>query len=269
MTASVPVKEVSAPLQYTVKYTFATLVTRLQEYNEMVRSAEKAGFSGDDIEFIYIDNTVSNQFDGFSGFNRFMQVATGRYLIYCHQDLLFEFDQRRDLDACIDELDQQDRQWAVCGNAGKDNNGVSVERMSDPLANNRKTGSFPSQVISLDENFIVVDRQALLRTTGGLTGFHLYGADICFNARQFGLTVWAVDFHLRHKSAGKVDQNYQQVQVQLMKRYHTRLQAQVIQAMCSRFYVSSSALLMVVFNWAPLLKLHKSVRKRINSSSQR
>ena len=266
MTPALPIKEVSADTQYKLKYSIVSLVTRLEEYKEMVSSAQQAGFCGDDIEFLYLDNSRSNQFDGYSGYNHFMQKAQARYLIYCHQDVLFEFNNRRDLDRIIQQMNEEHPDWAILGNAGKDAQGAKAIRITDPYSADLKVGNFPSKVMSIDENFMVIDRSALIRTTAGLTGFHLYGTDLCFNARQLGTSAWVIDFHLKHKSAGTVDEKYANAQNQLMLTYRQRLQPQVIQAMCSRFFVSGSGLMMKLINQNWLLNLHKSISKKLFNS---
>jgi hypothetical protein len=71
--------------------------------------------------------------------------------------------------------------------------------------------SFPSQVKSLDENFILVKNSANLGVSHDLSGFHLYGTDICQMARFAGLTCWVVDFNLLHNGEGKVDKTFYDV----------------------------------------------------------
>ena len=41
-----------------------------------------------------------------------------------------------------------------------------------------------------------------MRCSPGLAGFHLYGADVCFNTMSIGLTCHVIDFHLSHLSPG-------------------------------------------------------------------
>ena len=86
------------------RFSFCSLVTDLDEYQEMVTSAKRAGFDGDDVEFLYSDNSQKNNLDGFAGFNRFNADATGEYLVFCHQDVLFSFDNRKVLENQLAEL---------------------------------------------------------------------------------------------------------------------------------------------------------------------
>ncbi len=244
-------------------FTFGTLVTRLDEYYEMVESAKQAGFDRDDVEFLYIDNSRSNAYDGFSGANKFIGAATGKYLIYCHQDIVFEFDRYEQLVDRISEVDRLDPDWAILGNAGKKKNGAPALRITYSNVKNLSVGNFPERVMTLDENFMIVKMSANIGCSNGINGFHLYGTDLCFNADQLGYSAYVINFHLLHKSAGNPDKTYYDVQMQLMERYRVRKSGVVIQAMCSRFYISYSRLLNKIINNKALLNVHKSLLKKL------
>lgn len=257
------VRKIEGMDTFSKKYTFCTLVTRFHEYMEMVDSAKKAGFVGEDIEFLYFDNKESNQFDGYSGINRALREAQGQYLIFCHQDILFNYDKREILDQKIQELDAIDADWAVAGNAGKNANGNTYIRISDPCFSDLKLGNFPTAVMSLDENFLIINRKHNLSTTSHLLkGFHLYAIDLCQNARNLGLKSYVIDFHLYHKSPGKVDQSYFNVQNSYREMQYQRKQAQFFWAMCSQFYVSNSYYKNIFFNLKKVLRLSRSILKK-------
>src|SRR4051812_13950206 len=110
------VKETGAPARY--RYSICTLVTDLEEYGQMVDSFIAAGFSRDFCEYRYIDNTATNSFDAYDGYNIFLQNAQGQYIILCHQDILLEFDKVEHLDQRIAEMDQRDKDWGILSNAG-------------------------------------------------------------------------------------------------------------------------------------------------------
>ncbi len=84
--------------QETFEYGFSicTLVTRLPQYQEMRESFIGAGFTTDTCEYLYADNTTQTTFDAYTGLNRFLREAKGKYIILCHQDILLKFDQRAD-----------------------------------------------------------------------------------------------------------------------------------------------------------------------------
>lgn len=200
--------EISENVAFEKKITFCTLVTNLEEYMEMVASAKLKGFVGDDVEFLYFDNKISNKYDGYSGINKAIKQAKGEYLIFCHQDIVFHDDDRQQFDECLNELEMKDPNWAVVGNAGLQSHGQGIARITDPNQMNLSAGSFPEQVISVDENFIVINRKHSFCCSSNLFGFHFYGLDLCQNARELGLNTYVINFHLLHKSAGKLDASF-------------------------------------------------------------
>lgn len=261
-----PAVPISKHKIYSRRFSVCSLVTDLDEYQEMIDSARKAGFDGDDIEYLFSDNSQQNTLDGFSGFNRFNDEATGEYLIMCHQDVLFNFDTRQVLDDRIAELDSLDSNWALAGNAGKTHSGHAVIRITDPLTEDISQGTFPAKVQTLDENLLIYDRKKSIASSRQLKGFHLYGSDLCLNAEALGHSNYVIDFHLFHKSTGNPNESYFAIQKELMALHRVRKRGTVIQAMCSRFYVSSSRIAMAFMNRAWLLNLHKSITKKLDTN---
>lgn len=218
---------ITTELIFTKKYTFCTLVTRLDEYLEMVESAKNKGFVGDDVEFLYFDNQKSNCADGYLGINVALQTAQGEYLIFCHQDIVFFDDDREKLDTCLKELEHKNKNWAVCGNAGRDYLGDLKVRITDPAMDNLSVGNFPVSVVSLDENFLILNRKNRFANSSALlNGFHLYALDLCQNAIAMGLACYVIDFHLLHKSGGHLNQSYFDIEHQYKEIQYQRKQPQ-------------------------------------------
>ncbi len=226
-----------------IRYSICTLVTRPQQYEAMRNSLRRAGFDGPDCEFLYLDNSQSNNFDAYTGCNLFLGVARGRYIVLCHQDILLEFDGRHKLDAILADLDRLDPDWALCGNSGGVGPGQLAIRISDPHGENQRYGPVPARVLSLDENFIVVRRQANLGLSRDLSGFHLYGADLCLNADIRGFSAYVVDFHLRHLSPGNRDASLAAARTAFINKYSRRFRSRWMQTPCELFYLSGNPLL--------------------------
>ncbi|WP_227539776.1 glycosyltransferase family 2 protein [Acinetobacter sp. MB5] len=248
-------RKIEGEINFHKKYTFCTLVTRPNEYKEMVLSAEQKGFSAHDVEFLFFDNKASNQFDGFSGINRAIKEAQGEYLIFCHQDILFKYDDREILEERIKELNKLNPKWAIAGNAGRKTTGKHVVRISDPHGENIADGPFPQEVMSVDENFFIINQKVNIAATTILKGFHLYGLDLCQNASFLGLKSYVIDFHLFHKSAGNVDKSYYVVQNEYIKVQQNRKISQWFFPMCSIFFISSSNFLNFIINQKKIKKL--------------
>ncbi len=94
------------------RFTIATLVTDMTEYNQMLASYQRAGFTADIAEYIYIDNCGQNSFDAYTGLNLFLQTAQGEYIIICHQDVLINYD---DVDALNVQMDKYNKSSILIG----------------------------------------------------------------------------------------------------------------------------------------------------------
>jgi len=203
---------------YPLTYSFCTLVTDFREYTTMLESFASKGFSVNDCEFLYLDNTRGNAHDAYSGYNLLMRRARGKYIVLCHQDIELIGDERIKLDNLLAELTNFDPYWALCGNSGADENGHLTIRISDPYGKNRKVGGpYPSKVVSLDENFIIVRRDANLGLSRDLHGFHWYGTDLCLVADILGWNSYVIDFHLKHKSAGYLNEDFYRLRLDLRR----------------------------------------------------
>lgn len=192
-----------------VTYSFGSLVTDLVEYRAMVAAFCAKGFGSGDCEFLYVDNSTGNHFDAFSAYNRFLLEARGKYIVLCHQDILPLSDTRVVLDERLEALNSLDGQWGLCGNAGGKADGELVYRITQGAGEELNFGGpFPVRVMSLDENFIVVRRDANLALSRDLKGFHWYGSDLCMIADILGWSAYVIDFHLFHKSRGNVSADF-------------------------------------------------------------
>src|SRR4051812_23142993 len=149
-----------ALLTYKYQYAICTFVTNWDEYGRMLESFIAAGFTTDDCEYRYADNTAGNSFDAYQGVNQFLQNADAEYIIICHQDILLKFDKRADLNRRLVNLDALDNNWAVAGNAGTNNPYLLSMKITHGDMVTHKVGVLPSKVNSLDENFLLVKKSA-------------------------------------------------------------------------------------------------------------
>lgn len=242
------------------KIIFYTLVTRFDEYSEMVESAKNAGFNRDDVDFFYFDNKNSNAFDGYSGLNHALKICRSEYMIFCHQDILFHYDDYGKLFDCINELENIDSNWVVAGNAGKNEKGEYFINITDPNGE-QKIGNLPASVMSLDENFLVINMKHNVGCSQLLRGFHLYATDLCQNAINLGLNCYVIDFHLYHKSAGNLDRSFYAAIESFIKVQEKKKKSQIIYTACTNFFISSNSLL----NWLLNIKVLKKIYRVVNS----
>jgi hypothetical protein len=206
-----------------IKYSICVFVTGYEQYAEMIESFVCHGFTYNDCEYLYIDNTKGDVYEAYAGINKFLTIARGTYIIICHQDLVLLSDGRKKLDVVLDELTRRDPTWGVCGNSGGIHPGRLAIRITDPHGDNQFTESLPAKVTALDENFLLVRRDANLAVSRDLEGFHLYGTDLCLVAQFLGYSAYVVDFHLRHLSRGPKDPSYQDIRSALIAKHSRAL----------------------------------------------
>lgn len=230
-------------LTFTYRYAICTLVTDLDEYGRMLESFVAAGFTNNDCEYRYIDNSAGNSFDAYKGLNLFLQNADAEYVIICHQDILLQYDNRDVLEKRIAELNTLDPNWAILGNAGTNNPYLLSMVITHADRVTHKVGVLPSKVNSLDEDFILVKKSANLGLSGDLSGFHLYGTDICLIASCMGYNAYAVEFSLLHLSMGNKNASFYALSKALQNKYSFFFRSRYIKTTITRFFLSSNGIL--------------------------
>jgi hypothetical protein len=193
--------------QRTIDFSICTMVTNREQYEEMLSSFARNGFHAPNCEYLHVDNSRQNQLDGYAAMNVFLRAARGRYVIICHQDVVLMEDGYAELSARLAELERIDTRWGLAGNAGgKYLAGMDdlARSITDPHGVNQRFGPLPHRVTALDENFLVVKANANLAASSDLAGFHCYAMDLAIIADVLGFRSYVIDFHLHHKSAGKV-----------------------------------------------------------------
>jgi len=241
-------------------FSICTLVTNHDEYQEMVHSFKSAGFSDENSEFLYIDNSQGNTYDGYSGLNRFLSTAGGKYIILCHQDVLLSFDTVQILLARIGEMDTLDPNWAILGNAGYGDFNTKLYRITDPWEDNQTVGALPAQAKSLDENFLLVKNEANLTLSHNLKGFHLYATDLCTIAGLLGWNAYVIDFHLYHKSAGSCSESFFEAKKAFIDKYSKSMHLLSIRTTCTMMLITA-------YPWINRLinkKIFYSIKKRMD-----
>jgi hypothetical protein len=237
------------------KYSICTLVTDKNIYQHMLESFVEAGFTSDIAEYLYIDNSITNTMDAYAGINKFLAIAQGRYIIVCHQDILLDYDRIEQLERCISQLNNLDPNWALLGNAGGLRLGKVASRITDPHGVDTRVGDLPAKVQSLDENFILMRKDANLGTSKDMTGYHLYGMDLCLLAMIRGYAAYVVDFHLRHLSPGKFDADFRVCKNLIIDKYHKKIPWKYYQTPGTFLFLSSSTILNRILNHSCIIKL--------------
>lgn len=202
-----------------------SLVTDWSQHAAMRQSFAAGGFSDGNTETLTIDNTRGNTADAYRGYTTLIAAARAPLLILAHQDLRLLQDDAATLRARLAELEARDPSWALAGNAGGLEDGTLAIRITDPHGADQRRGTLPARTESLDENFVVLRRNTGVGFSAPLSGFHLYGADLCLQARLQGRSAWVIDFHLQHLSAGRVDAAFLEAEAAFEAHWSGRIPA--------------------------------------------
>ena len=234
---AIPKKE-----EYKYEFSICTLVTNTREYQEMLDSFLKAGFTEETSEYLYIDNSITNIYGAYSGINKFLHEAKGKYIILCHQDILLKHHGINDLRERILEIQNADPKWAILANAGGINLKYTAMHLIQNSGNVLNEEYLPLKTANVDENFMLIKNEANLTLSSDLEGFHFYGTDICLIADFLGYTAYIIDFKIIHKSDGKADELFFKLRKKLIKKYNNVLRPRFVGTTFTRFYISGNKL---------------------------
>ncbi|MET0464615.1 MAG: hypothetical protein ABW007_15725 [Chitinophagaceae bacterium] len=241
------------------RFSICSIVTRVEEFEEMKTSFEKCGFE-QDCEYIIADNTKGNRFDAYTAINRFLKEAKGEFILIAHQDVRC-IDQAASLLRILEDLSVKDPKWAVCGNAGAS----GYHRDLRYLVNRDKTIThehLPARVYSLDENLLIIRRSASIVVSSDLSGFHLYAADLCLLADYLGYHCYVIPFMVEHLSMGNL-KDLAHHKDTFLDKYGYKLRNRFIQTPGTKFFLGRSRQLNRLTNgplfflikWWEMLKL--------------
>ncbi len=237
---------------YKFEFSICTLVTRQEEYQEMMTSFLNKGFDEQTCEYLYIDNTHGCAFDAYKGLNQFLQQAKGRHIIICHQDIIIHDHDRQHLANKIAEIDALDKNWAILANAGGINFKWIATNLTQASGNRIKEKRLPLLTKTIDENFFVVKNGANLALSNNLSGFHMYGSDICLIADILGFNSYIIDFNLIHKSNGNADRSFFISRNEFVKKYDHAFRGRFMATTITRFYLSGNWFTAWVYNFQPI-----------------
>lgn len=262
-------------LEYEKEFSVCTLVNNFQLYLNMVKSFRDHGFSEDICEFIYVDNERGNKYSASAGLNKMISMAKGKYVICCHQDIEL-IDDVHILRRRLEELNDMDPYWGLAGNAGGRGYRETYMHITTGDGKEIKIGNFPERVDSLDENFVVIRKEACLGFSVANKGFHMYGADICMDAHMRGFHIYVVDFHLKHFSGGKLDRVFWGEVKDFERRYRRFFRTRWLTTTCAQVPLTASnfiGYLMHAINpwgkrWKKIKSLISRYRQEIQSKSE-
>lgn len=206
-------------------FSVCSLVQSEERYARLIASFARSGFTEENTQFLAADNRSANRFDGYSWQKAMLAEARGRYVIYCHDDIELMDQGHGALLTALNELSHLDPNWLLAGIAGgryrpqKHHRPMVTLRISDIYGENRRQGSAPGRVETLDECFILMRRARPVIGSYDLAGFHYYGPDLCLQAELLGGSAYVLDFHLRHHGHGTKGPSFIEARQRFVQKY--------------------------------------------------
>ncbi len=131
------------------------------------------------------------------------EKARNDLVFFIHQDVLLPQGWEERMFAGLLELEQHDASWGVLGAVGALPPKPGVQKQlrghwCDPSGHWR-LGPLPSEVDSLDEQWLGVRQSSGVKFDPVMPGFHCYGIELSLSARDRGLKTYAIDAFVWHK----------------------------------------------------------------------
>jgi hypothetical protein len=122
-------------------------------------------------------------------------------MVFMHQDIYLPEGWDKRLQDTVDSLAASGRKWGVLGCYGVALDGGRAGHIfSNGLRRELGSPQPPVPVQSLDESVLILQKSRGVRFDPELPHFHLYGADICLEARRCGLENFAIGNYCVHNS---------------------------------------------------------------------
>lgn len=219
-------RSLAAAPNWAIPFSVCCLVTRWNDY-EVARAAfEQQGFDASNSEFLVCDNSSFNNFDAYQAIRQFLREARGRYVVIAHQDA-YPLEHCTKLLGKLILLEENDPMWGVVGNAGVHYRDwpVAVGSLRMPESGGIAMKTDFKEVSVLDENVLIVRNGCGITVSADLSGYHLYGLDVCSVAARIGFTSYVVNYLWHHGSHGTIGSDFfasKRLVESKLRKYFTR-----------------------------------------------
>ncbi|MGW8160330.1 MAG: hypothetical protein ACWGKN_17885 [Desulfoprunum sp.] len=187
------------------------------------------------VQFIPAENFTSAS----QAYNYGIANATGKFLVFAHQDVYIPAPWLHQMDNAINFLEKKRLPWAVLGAVGVDGSGIVKGRCwSTGLG--REVGVSirePEPAVSVDELIIIVRKRSGLTFDNNLPGWHLYGTDIVQEALKQDFGAYIIHAPVIHNSLPvlSLDAGFVECSRYLQRKWTHRLPIQTCCIRLTRF----------------------------------
>jgi GT2 family glycosyltransferase len=144
---------------------------------------------------------------GYSGaaaaYNHAIDKAQSDLLVFVHQDVYLPAGWLASLRRTLELLSKVDPNWGVLGIWGVNKSPTDGTGFLYCTANGRLGNAFEGvrEVRTLDEVLLIMRKSSNLRFDEQLPGFHMYGPDICLEAKRQGMRSYAISAFCIHNTS--------------------------------------------------------------------
>lgn len=195
-------------------FSIITPVNNLDSYSDFLNSL-KLQMGNHSVELIAIPNFYNNFNSAYKALNSGNDVASGKIIIYCHDDIAVSPEWLNKIKSHIESIENSRQKVGVIGPAGitkneagiyylLNENGVPYNKVHASIDRHSTVNTLPRyEVQTLDEMCLITLKSNNLRFDDvQLTGWHFYGANLCIKAMSRGMSNWSIDAYTFHKSDG-------------------------------------------------------------------
>src|SRR4051794_37329697 len=149
-------------------------------------------------------------------YNAGIEKAKTDLLVFVHQDVYLPEGWVASVEKALEVLSKKDPQWGVLGVWGVKRSGEGVGYLYCAGLMRKLGQAFDDapEVRSLDEVVLIIRKSSGLRFDESLPGFHMYGTDICLEAKRQGMKCHAISAFCVHNTNG-----YKMLPVQFWQSY--------------------------------------------------
>jgi GT2 family glycosyltransferase len=139
-----------------------------------------------------------------AAYNGALDKAESDLLVFVHQDVYLPQGWLASLQRALDFLSNVDPNWGVLGVWGVTDSSEDLTGFIYCAANGSLGKVFEGvrEVSSLDEVILIMRKSSKLRFDEQLPGFHMYGTDICLEARRRGMKSYVIPALCIHNTNG-------------------------------------------------------------------
>jgi hypothetical protein len=137
-------------------------------------------------------------------YNKGISEATGELLVFAHTDVYLPEGWLDNLARTLRKLSRTDPHWGVLGVVGIAKSGGVCGHVYSTGLKDMVGRPFDGciETVSLDELLLITRRSTGLQFDEQLSGFHLYGTDICLEAKKRGMKNYIISAFCIHNSVG-------------------------------------------------------------------